>query len=260
MPDIPFLEKERKNLVGLVLTHAHEDHFGAIIDLWPKLQMPDLRHQIQRRAVRGQMRGRARSAENPGHGGPVGRARRYRPVQCRVHSGRAFDSGIACAGDPHRGRHGAAYRRLEDRPDADHRRADRRAAAARTRRCRRAGADRRFHQCGARRPLAVGDRGRQDHRRTGEGRQRPRRRDDLCLQRRAAEGGCGCREGRRPRGRGGRPRHGARGAGGARDRLSRRRAEFPRRRSLRPFPGRQGAGAVHGQPGRAARGAGAHRQ
>src|SRR6201984_1899898 len=38
MPDIRFLEKERKNLVGLVLTHAHEDHFGAIIDLWPKLQ------------------------------------------------------------------------------------------------------------------------------------------------------------------------------------------------------------------------------
>ncbi len=40
MPDIGFLEKERKNLVGLVLTHAHEDHFGAIIDLWPKLKCP----------------------------------------------------------------------------------------------------------------------------------------------------------------------------------------------------------------------------
>ncbi|WGR91949.1 ribonuclease J [Bradyrhizobium sp. ISRA443] len=37
MPDIRFLEKERNNLMGLVLTHAHEDHFGAIIDLWPKL-------------------------------------------------------------------------------------------------------------------------------------------------------------------------------------------------------------------------------
>ena len=40
MPDVRFLEKEKKNLVGLVLTHAHEDHFGAIIDLWPKLQCP----------------------------------------------------------------------------------------------------------------------------------------------------------------------------------------------------------------------------
>ncbi|MCK1384661.1 ribonuclease J [Bradyrhizobium sp. 21] len=40
MPDISFLMKERKNLMGLVLTHAHEDHFGAIIDLWPKLKCP----------------------------------------------------------------------------------------------------------------------------------------------------------------------------------------------------------------------------
>src|SRR5438552_4285868 len=40
MPDIRFLEKERQNLLGIVLTHAHEDHFGAIIDLWPKLRCP----------------------------------------------------------------------------------------------------------------------------------------------------------------------------------------------------------------------------
>jgi ribonuclease J len=40
MPDVSFLEKERNNLVGLVLTHAHEDHFGAIIDLWPRLNCP----------------------------------------------------------------------------------------------------------------------------------------------------------------------------------------------------------------------------
>jgi ribonuclease J len=40
MPDIGFLEDERKNLVGIVLTHAHEDHFGAIFDLWPRLKVP----------------------------------------------------------------------------------------------------------------------------------------------------------------------------------------------------------------------------
>jgi len=40
MPDVGFLEKERGKLVGLVLTHAHEDHFGALIDLWPRLQCP----------------------------------------------------------------------------------------------------------------------------------------------------------------------------------------------------------------------------
>ena len=40
LPDIRYLVEERKNLVGFVLTHAHEDHFGAIIDLWPKLKVP----------------------------------------------------------------------------------------------------------------------------------------------------------------------------------------------------------------------------
>jgi ribonuclease J len=40
MPDIRFLVEERRNLVGLVLTHAHEDHFGALIDLWPRLKIP----------------------------------------------------------------------------------------------------------------------------------------------------------------------------------------------------------------------------
>ncbi len=40
MPDIRFLVEERRNLAGLVLTHAHEDHFGALIDLWPRLKVP----------------------------------------------------------------------------------------------------------------------------------------------------------------------------------------------------------------------------
>ena len=40
MPDITFLENERPNILGLVVTHGHEDHFGAILDLWPKLKIP----------------------------------------------------------------------------------------------------------------------------------------------------------------------------------------------------------------------------
>jgi ribonuclease J len=40
LPDIRYLVAERKNLAGLVLTHAHEDHFGAVLELWPRLKVP----------------------------------------------------------------------------------------------------------------------------------------------------------------------------------------------------------------------------
>jgi ribonuclease J len=40
LPDIRYLVAERKNIAGLVLTHAHEDHFGAVLELWPRLKVP----------------------------------------------------------------------------------------------------------------------------------------------------------------------------------------------------------------------------
>jgi ribonuclease J len=40
VPDPTFLAERRKDLVGLVLTHAHEDHLGAVPYLWPRLRCP----------------------------------------------------------------------------------------------------------------------------------------------------------------------------------------------------------------------------
>lgn len=39
-PDLRFIEEERGALAGLVITHAHEDHIGAVIEMWPRLGVP----------------------------------------------------------------------------------------------------------------------------------------------------------------------------------------------------------------------------
>jgi ribonuclease J len=40
LPDISFIEERRANLKGIIITHAHEDHYGALSDLWRGLNVP----------------------------------------------------------------------------------------------------------------------------------------------------------------------------------------------------------------------------
>ncbi|WP_043831238.1 ribonuclease J [Muricoccus aerilatus] len=40
VPDPAWLVERRDRLVGLVITHAHEDHLGAVASLWPLLRCP----------------------------------------------------------------------------------------------------------------------------------------------------------------------------------------------------------------------------
>ncbi|MDX6748408.1 ribonuclease J [Geminicoccaceae bacterium 1502E] len=40
LPDLGFIEEQRDRLAGLVITHAHEDHLGAVPYLWPRLRCP----------------------------------------------------------------------------------------------------------------------------------------------------------------------------------------------------------------------------
>ena len=37
-PDAGFIEDKKNDLLGLILTHAHEDHIGAVAHIWPKLK------------------------------------------------------------------------------------------------------------------------------------------------------------------------------------------------------------------------------
>ncbi|MCB9984881.1 MAG: ribonuclease J [Micavibrio sp.] len=40
LPDPKFIEAYKKDIAGLVVTHAHEDHVGAVPYLWPRLKCP----------------------------------------------------------------------------------------------------------------------------------------------------------------------------------------------------------------------------
>jgi ribonuclease J len=40
LPDPEFIEEHAKDILGIVLTHAHEDHIGAVAWLWPRLRSP----------------------------------------------------------------------------------------------------------------------------------------------------------------------------------------------------------------------------
>ncbi len=40
LPDISFIAEQRDKLDGIVITHAHEDHYGALLALWPMMNVP----------------------------------------------------------------------------------------------------------------------------------------------------------------------------------------------------------------------------
>lgn len=40
LPDPTYIEAYAKDILGIVLTHAHEDHVGAVAHLWPRMKAP----------------------------------------------------------------------------------------------------------------------------------------------------------------------------------------------------------------------------
>ena len=55
MPDPAFIVERRDDLLGLVLTHAHEDHLGAVADLWDQLRCPVYASPFAAEILRGKL-------------------------------------------------------------------------------------------------------------------------------------------------------------------------------------------------------------
>jgi ribonuclease J len=55
MPDIRYLAEQRQNVLGIIATHAHEDHIGAIAPLWPSLRCPVFATPFTARLITGKL-------------------------------------------------------------------------------------------------------------------------------------------------------------------------------------------------------------
>lgn len=65
LPDLRFIEEERKNLAGILITHAHEDHIGAVAELWPRLRAPVYVTKFAARLLKGKLQEHAHGSEVP---------------------------------------------------------------------------------------------------------------------------------------------------------------------------------------------------
>jgi ribonuclease J len=81
MPDPGFIEEHRKNLLGIVLTHAHEDHIGAVGHLWERFRVPVYATPFTAALVRGKLEEADIIDEVPLHVVPLGGALKLGPFE-----------------------------------------------------------------------------------------------------------------------------------------------------------------------------------
>ncbi|MFD0987265.1 ribonuclease J [Methyloligella solikamskensis] len=90
LPDIRFLEEERHNIAGILLTHAHEDHYGAIPDLWQKIGAPVYATPFTAAMLKSKLKETSFADDVPIHIVPLGGSRKIGPFDieliCMSHS------------------------------------------------------------------------------------------------------------------------------------------------------------------------------
>lgn len=65
LPDLRFIEEERKSLAGILITHAHEDHIGAVAEMWPRLRAPVYVTKFAAHLLKSKLKEHAYAAEVP---------------------------------------------------------------------------------------------------------------------------------------------------------------------------------------------------
>ena len=117
LPDIRFLLERKDKLVGIVITHAHEDHYGALFEFWPRLQAPVYMTPFAAALLEAKRAGRAERAQDPGH--VVRQRDKFAVGPFEIETSRSpTPSRSQRAGHHHAARHGPPHRRLEARSGA----------------------------------------------------------------------------------------------------------------------------------------------
>jgi len=80
-PDPSFIAERRDNLLGIVITHAHEDHLGAVALLWPELECPVYATPFAAAVLRGKLEEQGLLGEVPLHEVPLGGELRLGPFE-----------------------------------------------------------------------------------------------------------------------------------------------------------------------------------
>ncbi len=65
LPDLRFIEEERKSLAGILITHAHEDHIGAVAEMWPRLRAPVYATKFAAHLLKSRLQEHSYAAEVP---------------------------------------------------------------------------------------------------------------------------------------------------------------------------------------------------
>ena len=65
LPDLRFIEEERKSLAGILITHAHEDHIGAVAEEWPRLRAPVYVTKFAARLLKRKLQEQSHGSEVP---------------------------------------------------------------------------------------------------------------------------------------------------------------------------------------------------
>ena len=103
MPDITFLKENADRLEAIFITHAHEDHVGAVGRLWPELRVPVYARAFTGHLARLKMEEAGQDPTAVEIVGAWPATGRGRAVQGGLRADLAFDPGKRRAGDRHPG-------------------------------------------------------------------------------------------------------------------------------------------------------------